>query len=46
MTAQGGGGVTVPGGFQETWRRDTERHGLVGMVVMTGQDDFRGLFQP
>jgi len=30
--AQGGGGVTVPGGVQEMWRCSTEEHGLVGMV--------------
>lgn len=30
----GGGGVTVPGSVQETWRSGTEQHGLVGIVVM------------
>jgi len=30
--AQGSGGVTVPGGVQETCRCGTEGHGLVGMV--------------
>ena len=29
--AQGGGGVTIPGGDQETWRCGTQAHGLVGM---------------
>jgi len=33
QAAQGGGGVTIPG-FQEKGRRDTEGHGLVGMVVI------------
>ena len=28
--AQGGGGVTIPGGVQETFRCCTEGHGLVG----------------
>jgi len=27
LAAQGGGGVTVPGGIQELWRCGTERHG-------------------
>ena len=30
--AQGDGGVTVPGGVQETFRCCTERHGLVGSI--------------
>ena len=48
QAAQGGGGVTVPGGVQETWRCVTERHGQwscwgwVGVEV----DDLRGLLQP
>ena len=25
--AQGGGGVTIPGGVHETWRHGTEGHG-------------------
>jgi len=33
--AQGGGGVTVPGGVQETCRCGTEWRGLVGMVEMS-----------
>jgi len=28
--AQGGGGVTIPGGVQETFRCCTKGHGLVG----------------
>jgi len=28
--AQGGGGVTVPGGFQELWRCDTEGYVRMG----------------
>jgi len=31
---QGGGGVTVPGGFQVTCRCGTAGHGLVGMIGM------------
>ena len=27
QAAQGGGGVTVPGGVQETWRCDAEGRG-------------------
>ena len=34
QAAQGGGGVTIPGGVQETCRYGTEEHGLVGMVMM------------
>jgi len=30
QVAQGGGGVTIPGGVQETFRCCTKRHGLVG----------------
>ena len=30
--AQGGGGVTVPGSVQETFRCCTEGHGLVGNI--------------
>ena len=32
QAAQGSGGVTIPGGVQETWGCGTEGHGLVGMV--------------
>ena len=39
QAAQGGGGVTVPGGVQETWRYGAEGRGLVGMVVMGWQLD-------
>ena len=31
--AQGGGGVTIPGGVQELWRCGTEGLGLVAIVV-------------
>ena len=34
QAAQVGGGVTVPGGVQETCRCGTEGCGSVGMVVM------------
>jgi len=47
--AQGGGGVTVPEGVQETFRCFTEGCGLVGNTAdrwMVGLNDFRGLFQP
>ena len=47
--AQGGGGVTIPGGAQEKFRCCTEGHGLVGNIGdrwMVGLDDLRGLFQP
>ena len=47
--AQGGGGVTVPGGVQETLRCCTKGRGLVGNIggrCMVGQDDHGGLFQP
>ena len=39
--AQGDGGVTVPGGVQETFRCGTEGHGLVGKLVV-GQVAQRG----
>jgi len=39
--AEGGGGVTVPGGVQEPCRYGTEVHGL-----MAGLDDLHSLFQP
>jgi len=35
QAAQGGGGVTIPGGVQEMWRCGTEGRGLVGMVGWT-----------
>jgi len=34
QAAQGGGGVTIPGGVQKKCRHGTSGHGLVGMVVM------------
>ena len=34
QAAQGGGGVTIHGGVQETCRCGTEGRGLVGMVEM------------
>jgi len=46
---QGGGGVTNPGGVQETFRYCTEGHVLVGYIDDTwivGLDDLGGLFQP
>ena len=47
--AQGGGGVTVPGGVQETFRCCMEGRGLVGNIGdmwMVGLDELGGLFQP
>lgn len=38
QAVQGGGGVTIPGGAQETCRCDTEGHGTVGVEV----DDWTG----
>ena len=32
QAAQGGGGVTVPGGVQEPWRYGTERHSGHGVT--------------
>jgi len=49
QAAQGSGGVTIPGGVQNTCRCGTLGHGLVGMVLLGWQLDFmilRGLFQP
>jgi len=49
QAAQGGGGVTVPGGVQEMLRCCTEGHGLVGSIGdrwMVVLDDLGGLFQP
>ena len=46
--AQGGGGVTAPGGVQETFRCCTEGCGLLGNTDdrwTVGLDDLRGLFQ-
>jgi len=34
QAAQGGDGVTVPGGIQEICRYGTEGHSLMSMVVM------------
>ena len=47
--AQGGDGVTVPGGVQEVFRCCTEGHGLVGNIGdrwTVGAGDLRGLFRP
>ena len=47
--AQGGDGVTVPGGVQETFRCCTKGRGLVaniGYRWTVGLDDTGGLFQP
>ena len=44
--AQGCGGVTAPGGAQETFRCCTEGHGLVGNIGdrwTVGLDDLGGL---
>ena len=49
MAAQRGGGVTNSGDSQETFRRCTEGHGLVGNIGdrwMVGLDSLEGLFQP
>jgi len=49
QAAQGGGGVSVPGGVQETRRCGTYGHCLVGHIGggwAVGLDDLRGLFQP
>ena len=32
--AEGGGGVTIPGSFQEVCKCGTKEHGLVSMVLM------------
>jgi len=48
QAAQGGGGVTLPGGVQETYRSGTSGHGLVYNIVgrqTVGLDDLKGLFQ-
>jgi len=47
QAAQGGGGVTVPGGIQELRRCGTEEHlGHDGDGLMIGLDDSRSIFQP
>ena len=46
--SQGGGGVTIPGGAQETSRCCTEGHDLVGNTGdrwTVGLEDLGGLFQ-
>ena len=46
--AQGGGGVTKPGGVQGTFRHCVEGHGLVRTVGdrwTVGLDDLIGLYQ-
>jgi len=47
--AKGGGGISVPGGVQETFRCCIEGCGLVGDTGdrrMVGLDDLRSLLQP
>jgi len=47
--ARGGGGVTVLGGVQKTFRCCNEGHGLVVNTVdkwAVGLDDLESLFQP
>ena len=47
--AQGGGGVTDPGGVQRAFGCCVEGHGLartIGEGQMVGRDDPVGLFQP
>ena len=39
QTAQGSGGVTIPGGVQKTCRCGTSGHGLAGVVVIGWQLD-------
>ena len=49
QAAQGGGGVTVPGGVQETCWCGTKERGLVGNMGhrwTAGLDNPRDLFQP
>jgi len=49
QAAQGGCGVTNPGGVQEAFRCCTEGHSLVGNIGdrwTAGLDDLTGLFQP
>jgi len=48
-SAQGGGGVTIPGSVQEMFRCCTKGHGLAeitGDRRMVEMDDHGGLFQP
>ena len=40
QAAQGGGGVTVPGGVQEMWRCGTEGHSSLGRVGVDQQLDW------
>ncbi len=42
--AQGGGGVTVPGGVPELWGCGTEGRGGDGLMVVLGE--LSGLIQP
>jgi len=35
QAAQGGGGVSIPGGFQKTFRNDTSGRGLAGLVMVS-----------
>ena len=47
--AQGGGGITFPGGVQEMFRCCTKRRGLEGNIggrCSVGLDHLGGLFQP
>jgi len=46
VAAQGGGGVTVPGGVQETCRCGTWLVGSIGGRWMVGLHNLRDLFQP
>jgi len=48
QAAQGGGGVTIPGGVQEPCGGGTEGHGqwAWGDGLLVGLGDLRGLFQP
>jgi len=48
-TAQGGGGVNIPGGVQEAFKYCSKGHNLgrnIGDRWKVGLDDLRGLFQP
>ena len=48
QAAQGGGGVTIPGGVEEPHGRGTEGHGQLAWCdgLMVGLDALSGLFQP
>jgi len=49
QAAQGGGGLTDPGGVQEMLTCCTEGHGLVGSTGgkwVVGLDELGGLLQP